>query len=130
MWKGRDGLFNPMTCEPSRMAMHRGYSGRGGACVGYTKRPMGHPAHKVDETFLAEFVSLGVVSDSWLLAVHDERKCKYVKALIPSSVSDRIQAIVRVGLRRMSTIVLSQISNLGFDFSTRSMSILNAAEQC
>lgn len=103
------------------MTTHSALGGKKGGCIGYTKLDIGHPEYNVNNTRLAEFVTLGMVSVSCLVDPSPTRGCKYVKLLVPSSMADRIQGLIRVGLRRLNTIIQSQIIVTGFDFSTRGM---------
>lgn len=124
LYKGRDGVFNPNVCDAKKISTYRPYGSRGGVCLGYTPYAMGDPRYSATDTKLVQFVTIGVVSQSSVLGAHENRRSKFLRAFLPSYTTDRVQGLIRVGLRQMSADVRSQISVMGFEFTTRSKLIL------
>lgn len=115
-------MFNPNVCDAKRLCMFKPNGLRSGHCLGYTKYPLGHPRYEVTDARVVQFVTLGVVSQSSVLAATDKRKSKFLRAFVPSYTTDRIQGLIRVGMRQMSGDVRCQITTMGFEFATRGTS--------
>lgn len=106
-------------CDPRFLALYKPFGNSAGNCIGYSAFPVGHPEYTDNHVKLAQFVTIGVVSVSRVLQVPKGRRSKFMRAFLPGHTSDRLQGLVRVGMRSMKNPVHTQISTMGYEFATR-----------
>ena len=119
LWESRGDLVNYITVDPLRVCKKRVEEGKNDDCVEITTYSIEESEYDRFPPRLAQLVTLGVVTRSYLVAANTSRRCKYVQLHLSSLFANRFQSIVHIAYERVCTPLCAQISKGGFDFSTR-----------